>query len=67
MKVYAKVRSLMVSKKGQGLVEYGLILAGVALVAVAVFTIFASDTGIKGAFDDLITNVSGRIGTAATR
>ena len=53
--LYCKVRSSLASKKGQGLVEYGLILAGVAVVGVAVFTLWNGDLGtaIVNVFNDI--------------
>ena len=53
--LYCKVRSSLASKKGQGLVEYGLILAGVAVVGVAVFTLWNGNLGnaIVNVFNDI--------------
>jgi pilus assembly protein Flp/PilA len=34
-----QMKRLMVEEEGQGMAEYGLILAGVAIVAMAAFTV----------------------------
>lgn len=39
------IRKLIANKKGQGLVEYGLIIAGVALICAAAVSIFGHKTG----------------------
>jgi Flp pilus assembly pilin Flp len=60
--LYCKVRSLMVSnKKGQGLVEYGLLLAGVAIVGLAVFTSLSTNfkEAISGLFDTINETLTG--------
>lgn len=55
------MRNLLRNKKGQGLVEYGLIIAGVALVSAAAVSIFGHKTSdlisavatvLPGAHDD---------------
>jgi Flp pilus assembly pilin Flp len=62
--LYCKVRSLMVNKKGQGLVEYGLLLAGVAIVAVAVFGAISTSNFSDG-FTKLFTDVGEKLSGAA--
>jgi len=47
-----KMRKLFSNKKGQGLVEYGLIIAGVALICAAAISIFGHKTS------DLISAVA---------
>jgi Flp pilus assembly pilin Flp len=46
------LRKLIRNKKGQGLVEYGLIIAGVALICAAAVSVFGHKTG------DLISAVA---------
>ena len=46
------IRRLLRNKKGQGLVEYGLIIAGVALICAAAISVFGHKTG------DLISAVA---------
>lgn len=55
------LRKLIRSKKGQGLVEYGLIIAGVALICAAAISVFGHKTSdliaavatvLPGAHDD---------------
>ncbi len=48
---YFKARYL--SEKGQGIVEYALILAFVVVVAAAISNSGALQTGVKKAFDDM--------------
>ncbi len=54
----------MVNKKGQGLVEYGLLLAGVAIVAVAVFGAISTSNFSDG-FTKLFTDVGEKLSGAA--
>ena len=65
--LYCKVRSSLASKKGQGLVEYGLILAGVAVLGVVVFAIFANDGAINQGFNSLLTNIGSTLETAGEK
>lgn len=46
------LRKMIANKKGQGLVEYGLIIAGVALICAAAISVFGHKTS------DLITAVA---------
>lgn len=46
------IRNMFRSKKGQGLVEYGLIIAGVALICAAAISVFGHKTS------DLISEVA---------
>ena len=48
---YLKARYL--SEKGQGIVEYALILAFVVVVAAAITQSGALKTGVQGAFDNM--------------
>ncbi len=53
------VKRLLVEEKGQGMAEYGLILALVALVVVTGLTVLSG--GLNGLFD----RVNGQLGTAS--
>ena len=59
--LYCKVRSSLASKKGQGLVEYGLILAGVAVVAFLAFTFFSTtfNDSLDSVFEGITSTLSG--------
>ena len=50
-----QMKKLMVEEEGQGMAEYGLILAGVALVAMAGFTLLGEhiETFMKSIVDDM--------------
>jgi pilus assembly protein Flp/PilA len=56
--VYLYVRNYFSSEEGQGMAEYGLILALVAVAAIAALT--AMGGGLGGIFD----NISGELGGA---
>ena len=53
-----KMKNLVVEEKGQGLSEYGLILAGVVVVAVSAVTL------LTGALDGLFTKLKGKLDSA---
>ena len=65
--LYCKVRSSLASKKGQGLVEYGLILGGVAILGVAVFVLFSDGGAVNTGFSNLITNIGSTLDEAADK
>jgi pilus assembly protein Flp/PilA len=50
-----QMKRLMVEEEGQGMAEYGLILAGVAILAMAAFTT------LGGSVSSLITQISGQL------
>lgn len=50
---YESAKSFFKSKKGQGMVEYGLILALIAVVVIAALTPLG--TAVKNLFDGLAT------------
>lgn len=52
----AKMKNLVVEEEGQGLSEYGLILAGVVVVAVAAVALLTD--GLKDLFGDLKTKLT---------
>ena len=47
-----KMKNLVVEEEGQGLTEYGLILAAIVLVAVGVIALLGP--AIEGKFDEII-------------
>jgi pilus assembly protein Flp/PilA len=49
-----RMKGLLLEEEGQGMAEYGLILAGVAVVCVAIFAT------LGGSIKTMITNVSNR-------
>lgn len=55
-----KLASYMQTKKGQTLVEYGLLLALIAVVVIAILT--TTGTNLK----DIFTTVSGKLEATAT-
>ncbi|NJL18871.1 MAG: Flp family type IVb pilin [Bdellovibrionaceae bacterium] len=55
-KLYTKLISRLQSKKGQTLVEYGLILALVAIVVIAVLTLLGNQ--LKNIFNEITSALS---------
>ena len=55
-KIVSSVKSFFTNENGQGMVEYGLIIAVVALVAVV--TLFALGGGLKTLFTNANTQLS---------
>jgi Flp pilus assembly pilin Flp len=49
----------MKGTKGQGMVEYGLVLAGVVTVVIAAVAVLSGDGGITSIFTDLLSDVAG--------
>lgn len=47
-----KIKDFMVEEKGQGMAEYGLILALIACVCIAAFTDIGK--GIKGKLEEIV-------------
>ena len=55
-----KIKGLVKEEQGQGLTEYGLLLAVVVVVVVAALTIF------RGSLNTLFTTVQTKLSTAIT-
>lgn len=51
------ISELINDESGQGMVEYGLILALIAVVVIATLTILG--TNIEGIFQDIIDSITG--------
>ena len=69
-KIKDKVAKLSdkLNEKGQGLTEYAIILAAVALIAVAaLWGSGENNKGLKGAVDDAFGKATDAIGTANTK
>lgn len=62
---YEKKQALLkkIAEKGQGIVEYALILAAVAIIAIYVLS---GDGGLTKAVDQAYTNAASKIGEATT-
>ncbi|MZQ76193.1 MAG: Flp family type IVb pilin [Peptoclostridium sp.] len=56
------VRCNLKDERGQGLVEYGLIVALIAVLVILVMGNFKD--GVDGAFDNLITDIQSILGSA---
>lgn len=57
LKLYFYLKSLMTSKKGQGMVEYGLIIG---LIAIVLITVLSAMTGaLSGIFTKISTALTG--------
>ncbi len=54
---YVKVRNALHNKKGQGMVEYALIIALVAVVLAA--SLESLEGGIAGVFTDIVEKLNG--------
>ena len=52
-----------IAEKGQGIVEYALILAAVAIIAIYVL---GSNGGLTGAVDKAYTNAAGKLNDATS-
>ena len=58
------IDKLKKSEKGQGMVEYALVLAAVALIAA--FVLSDSDDGLRGAIGDAFGNAKTQIDSATS-
>lgn len=56
LKAAAKFKSLLSSRKGQGLAEYGLIIALVAIVVIAAITTMGEN--LTGVFEKIADSLS---------
>jgi pilus assembly protein Flp/PilA len=54
-----KMKALLTEEQGQGMTEYGLVLAGIAVVVVAAVVILKDN--ISAIFDKIATALSGAI------
>ena len=55
LKMYVKMQSLMVNEEGQDLVEYALVLALIAIVAIATLNRLA--VGVTAVLSDVAANL----------
>ncbi len=61
--LYSMMQAAMKSEKGQGMVEYALMLVFVAIVVTAVYS-FSNGQGLQGGLNNAITNVVGKLNTS---
>jgi|WetSurMetagenome_2_1015567.scaffolds.fasta_scaffold1406631_1 pilus assembly protein Flp/PilA len=54
-----KVMDFFKKEDGQGMVEYGLIIALVAVVLIGALTLLSGDGGLSGLFGDVTTELAG--------
>ncbi len=62
MKLMVKLQNMVKSEKGQGMVEYGLIIGLVAIVLVAALMALAGnddDSGLRGIFTSITNSLNG--------
>ena len=57
LKLYVQLQTLRAREEGQGMVEYGLILGLVSVVAILVLTSIGTD--VKVVFNNVLTGLSG--------
>lgn len=60
MKLFVKVQNLFKSEKGQGMVEYGLIIGLVAIVLIAALTAIGGTGGLGGIFGKIATELGAK-------
>ena len=60
LKMIVKLQNMFRSNKGQGMVEYGLIIGLVAVVLIAVLI------AMRGSLGEIFNRITGELGTAAT-
>ena len=57
LKLYVRLKSMMTSKKGQGMVEYGLIIGLIAVGVIALLTTMGDE--LKRLFQSVATSLTG--------
>ncbi len=63
LKMIVKLQNMFKNEKGQGMVEYGLIIGLVAIVLIGVLSALSGDGGLTGIFE----RITGALGTAAAQ
>ena len=59
MKLFVKVQNLFKSEKGQGMVEYGLIIGLVAVVLIVALSALSGENGVGGIFGKINETLGG--------
>lgn len=62
LKMIVKLQNMFKSEKGQGMVEYGLIIGLVAIVLIVALVALSGKDGLGGIF----TRITGELGKAAS-
>lgn len=62
LKMIVKLQNMFKSEKGQGMVEYGLIIGLVAIVLIVALGALSGENGLGGIF----ARITGALGDAAT-
>lgn len=65
MKLFVKVQNLFKSEKGQGMVEYGLIIGLVAIVLIGALTLMGGENGVGGIFGKINETLGGVVNPEA--
>jgi len=56
-----RLQCMVNSEKGQGMVEYGLIIGLVAIVLIGALSLISGDGGVGGIFDKITTELGGTL------